>query len=307
MNIALRRPPWDETSEKSSLGFSLVLLSSGATATVYIIAKVVIVEEQALFRGGLAVLIAGLIQLFWLLWRERLSWLEGISRKGWICTAIFTITSMVSLGLFYLAIATIDAASAGFVSRTSIVVQVLLGMALLAERFNPAEMIGGLLVIAGAVIIKGAVSLEMSAGFWLMLASAAVFGVVEVSAKVAVRYIMPRYLNSIRNTVAGGVLVTLALIEGGADWDMGDLWWGIVGLAVTGPLAARIIFLNALKHIEVSKAALVSQAQPIFVVLLAILLLNQYPSGKTLLGGALIVAGGAGVYIFRSRKNEAPH
>ncbi len=246
-------------------------------------------------------LMAGLIQLVWVLGREGLDWLSGISLKGWVLTFCFTLTSALSLGLFYQAIATIDAANAGFISRTSIIVQVMLGMALLRERFSLVESVAGLLVIAGAFIIKGGVSLEMSAGFWLMLASAACFGVVEVCAKVAVRHVPPLYLNTVRNTIAGILLAAMALIGGKTDWGMGRYWWGVAGIAVFGPLAARIIFLNALRHIEVSKAALVSQIQPIYIVILSVLLLSEFPNQRTLIGGGLIILGCVGVYVFRPR------
>jgi len=54
---------------------------------------------------------------------------------------------------------------------------------------------------------------------------------------------------------------------------------------------ARMVYLLALKRIELSKVAVISQSQPVFVIIIALLALGQLPSVKEIYGGVLLTAG----------------
>ena len=69
------------------------------------------------------------------------------------------------------------------------------------------------------------------------------------------------------------------------------MFWYVVGVGIGGSVFARLTFLYALKHIEVSKSMLVRQMQPIFVFILSFTTLGLLPTPRELIGGALILAG----------------
>jgi drug/metabolite transporter (DMT)-like permease len=99
----------------------------------------------------------------------------------------------------------------------------------------------------------------------------------------------------------GLILVLWRTIAGEANFRLGMLWLGVIGMAILGPLGARVFYLYALKHADISKTTLLTHIQPVFVVILAIIILHQYPSGGELLGGVLIILGCCGIIFLRPR------
>ena len=65
-------------------------------------------------------------------------------------------------------------------------------------------------------------------------------------------------------------------------------WLGTAGLAIVSTALAFILFLRGLSLLGPVRTAIVSTAEPFFVTLLGVLVLNQPPSGATLIGGALV-------------------
>ena len=61
--------------------------------------------------------------------------------------------------------------------------------------------------------------------------------------------------------------------------------------ALVGPVLARTLYMYALRHIDVSRAALVNQTQPLFVALFSAIALSTLPTRREWVGGILIVAG----------------
>jgi drug/metabolite transporter (DMT)-like permease len=50
-------------------------------------------------------------------------------------------------------------------------------------------------------------------------------------------------------------------------------------------------YLAAVRRIPVTKAAIVTQTSPVFVMVLAVLLLGQFPTLRELAGGILVLVG----------------
>jgi drug/metabolite transporter (DMT)-like permease len=65
----------------------------------------------------------------------------------------------------------------------------------------------------------------------------------------------------------------------------------VIGLAVSGPVIGRFLYMKSLSLMPVSKAALILQFQPIWVAVIAGVLIGTIPSPKEWFGGALIIAG----------------
>ena len=202
-------------------------------------------------------------------------------------------------------ISLMNASSAGFLSRISTLVILVLGISFLKERFNKNEAMAGLIVLVGLYIVKNVAVVEVTTGFWWIIISSVLFGVVEIIAKIAVQHVLPQKMNAIRNCIMGVAMISWGMIQGSSFTNISiSTWVGLTGMAIVGPLFARMSFLIAYKHLEVSKVTLVSQLQPIFVVILSVMILKENPSLQELLGGALITLGSAGVIIFGKKKTK---
>jgi|GEM_PF-346424 len=296
--------PLTNDQRRPLLGYGMTAMSSLANACVILLGKWVMTAGDPIFYGGLVLVIAGLILLAGAAVKDGIGWMFKMSRKAWKFTTIYTLISISALGCFWLGISMVDAAKVGFIGRFQVVVIVILGAALLKEKFHKREVFAALVVFTGMFILYHTFPAKMSLGFWIMLGSAVSFGLVEITAKVTVKYCEPYHFNTIRNLFSGAVLLLIGWARGKADFNLGAVWWGVIAMAMLGPVFSRVFYLYALRHAEVSKTALITQIQPVFVVLLAMLFRNEYPSAQELIGGAVIIAGCALVILLHPENTK---
>ena len=63
----------------------------------------------------------------------------------------------------------------------------------------------------------------------------------------------------------------------------------ILVLALVTTSIGHTLFLNSFKHFSVSTASLLGGMQPIYGIILAAIFLQEFPSGRNMIGGALII------------------
>ena len=143
------------------------------------------------------------------------------------------------------------------------------------------------------VAIRYAGGMEISKGFLFCLGGALLWGVTEGLAKVAVAYVQPLIFTWGRCLILLPIFFIAASIspEGVVLPMNGYLWAGLIGLALSGPVIGRFLYMKSLSFMPVSKTALILQFQPIWVAVMAGILIGTIPSPKEWFGGALIIAG----------------
>lgn len=75
----------------------------------------------------------------------------------------------------------------------------------------------------------------------------------------------------------------------------GLLLYGIVCTAI-----AHSMFIEGLKHVRVQTAGIISGLESVYGIIAAVILLHEIPSGKELIGGAIIL----GVVFYNTIKSE---
>lgn len=63
----------------------------------------------------------------------------------------------------------------------------------------------------------------------------------------------------------------------------------LFGLAFITTCLGHTIFLYTFSHFKISTASILSSLQPVFGIILAIIFLSEYPSSRTIFGGAIIL------------------
>ncbi|MFH1687574.1 MAG: DMT family transporter [bacterium] len=214
-----------------------------------------------------------------------------LTRQGWFWLALFTITSWLAIWFFWAGVRRMDPTLAAFVNRLEVPIVIFLGVLFLKERFTRTETIGAVLSLIGIVLMKLTLRFEYSAGFWLVLLGALLFGITEFVSKIAMRHVEPITLAYLRNMfMAAGYWVVFA--GGGYTLDGLDrVWPGVLALGLIGPILSRMMYMLALKRMELSKVAVISQIQPIFVVLIALIALGQLPTPREVAGGVFLIVG----------------
>jgi drug/metabolite transporter (DMT)-like permease len=223
--------------------------------------------------------------------KKRWKRIFALNGKAWGWTLTFTILAFVAIWTYWIGIKMMDPTLASFLNRTETLVTIFLGFVILGERFSKAEGLGAIIVLAGIVLMKFTLRGEYSTGFWVVLFSAVCFGTAEFIAKIAVRYVDPLTLSFVRNLVSAVMFWIAVAFVGTSFAGVGSVFWGVIIIAIMGPILTRPIYLVALKHIEVSKVALINQSQPVFVAIMAFFALNQTPAPREIIGGLFVIGG----------------
>ena len=85
-------------------------------------------------------------------------------------------------------------------------------------------------------------------------------------------------------------------------------WRHLLGLAVLGVIVTAIahtLWINGMRHLRATTVALLSCTGPVFGVLLAALYLDEIPEPRTIVGGAVVLAGVLFEMVRRARASSA--
>lgn len=213
------------------------------------------------------------------------------TRQGWFWIAMFTAGSWIAVWTFWAGVQRMDPTLAAFINRLEVLIAIALGIIFLGERLNRIELFGAAISLIGIIVMKMTLRIEYSEGFWLVLIGSIFFGITEFISKVAVKHVDPVALAFLRNMFLA-VMYWIVVLAAGISFDgIGHVWIGLIALGLLGPIMARMVYLIALKRLELSKVAVISQTQPVFVVIIALIILGQLPSVREIYGGILLTAG----------------
>lgn len=214
-----------------------------------------------------------------------------LSRKGWLWLLLFATSSLIAIWCFWAGIQKMDPSLAAFLSRSEVLIAILLGIIFLGERFNRRETFAAILSILGIVIMRLTLRMEYSTGFWLVLIGAFFFGLTEFFSKKTVKHVEPVVAVYLRNMIMS-VMYWIILLTVEPDYgELNQVWIGVVALAIVGPILSRVVYMMALARLDLSKVAVISQTRPVFVILIAFSVLSQLPTFREIIGGLFLVMG----------------
>lgn len=269
----------------------MAILSSFCSALSTVIGKHNLDYISPLLMNSLIFTIAGFAFLVWILPRNGAKRALSMSKQGWFWTIMFALTSWLALWAFWAGVQRMDPSLAAFLNRSEVLVAILLGVIFLRERFTRLETLGTVLAFLGIVVMRLTLRVEYSEGFWYVLIGSIFFGTTEFVSKIAVRHVAPALLAFIRNSLLA-MIFWLTLFAGGEGFEgLDSVWPTVIALAIAGPVVARILYLYAVKKLELSKVAVISQVQPVFVLMIAFAAIGQLPTLRETVGGLFLLAG----------------
>jgi drug/metabolite transporter (DMT)-like permease len=281
----------EHVREHRVLGNSLALATAACTGGFVVLAKAALEDLEPLQLAVYMFPMAVAANTLMMTAGRRWSRLIPALIRSWTWMAGFSLLFTFGMWAYWSGLKVLDPTVTSFLSRSETLVTIILGILVLRERFHWMELIGGALVLAGLVTIRYTVGVDLTFGFWLIVISAICFGLGEVIAKVAVRRVDPLVLCFVRNLVVAVLFGALAASHGFIRGGLGGTLWAVVGVALTGPVVARYLYVLALQRIDVSKAALINQSQPLFVAMGSLLFLGVVSGARDWLGGGLIIVG----------------
>lgn len=272
-------------------GYIIALVSSFGAGAGTVIGKWNLESISPLLMNATVFSIGTLMLSAWIFPRNGFKNAFRLSRRGWFWLAMFSLSSWVAVMTYWSGVQKMDPTLASFLNRSQVLVAIFLGIFFLRERFRTIETVGAILSITGIVIMRLTLRGEYSAGFWLVLVGSLFFGITEFVSKIAVRHVEPSILTYLRNALLAVsywvVFFTTDLTFDGLD----QVWIGVIGLGFFGPILSRMLYVMALQRLDLSKTAVISQSQPIWVILIALFFLNQLPTIREVVGGVFLLFG----------------
>ncbi len=164
---------------------------------------------------------------------------------------------------------------------------------LLREPITKRFVLGAILGLIGVGVMKAMgegddVSLE---GILWTVGAGASFAGIHVTTRQRIERVDPLVVNSLRLYLAFGFT---ALLVGGLDGVAqieGSAWLWIVATASSGPVVARLLLMEAARHLEAARSTMLLMLSPLFATLLGGLLFGRWPGAPELAGGALMLVG----------------
>ena len=218
------------------------------------------------------------------------------SKRYFFCHALFTGAAWI---IYTNGVTLLSASIAVFVSRTESILIIVFAGIFLKEHLGFRVVLAALIALSGIILIdrtdlSEGVSLQGSAdlrrGITLIVTSGALFAAGEIFARKAIDTWDSRIFTLLRNAALLPIFFALAIFSDSIlIWNLEAVGWAVVA-AVCGPVGARILYLNCIRHIPVSHAAVMTNSEPIFGFILGFLVFADRPSIGPIAGASLIVA-----------------
>lgn len=248
-----------------------------------------------------------------------------VSKRGALArVAMKQVAFNVGIGLVFaasvvLAFASVQflaPASAAFMFRTNVLFTLAFGFFFLGERLAGAEWFAAFSVVTGVGCLFGVAESADPRGLMMALGSALCAAIYQLLAKRSLGSVPAFVVNAYRNVGACVAFLIYSLVFG-LGWPpmTAKIHACIVLAAFIGPFLHSQLYLEALSRLDLMKAALLQQTQPVFVLGFSYLisvfiprLSYRSPTALELLGDILILIGV--LLLVRSRagkkKTKAP-
>ena len=281
--------PDDSPTRRAGYTFALTSSLGGGVATV--VGKWNLEAISPLLQNSLIFTVATVLVSGVMVPRWRSGQMFSLSRQGWKWLGLFTASSWCAIWAFWAGVQRMDPSLAAFLNRSEVPIAIALGIIFLKERLTKTEIVGMILSLTGIVIMRLTLRIEYSSGFWLVLLGSVFFGVTEFISKIAVRHVEPVVLTYIRNMFLA-VSFWIVFVASGKSYEgLETVWPGVLALGFLGPIMSRVAYLQALKRIALSRVAVISQSQPVFVVITALVVFGQLPTFREITGGLFLIGG----------------
>lgn len=182
------------------------------------------------------------------------------------------------------------------------VITSLLEPVVLKTKFHKVHLFLALLVLLGLYLLAPSFDVESDYTMAILL------GVASALCYALRNLIMKTKIEKYEGSVLMWyqiMVVSIALIPvffSNVSWQsVTDQLPFLILLAICTTVIGHTLFLYSFKHFSVTTASLMSSAQPIYGIILGILFLNEIPSTRTLIGGALILVS----VVVESRRSTA--
>jgi drug/metabolite transporter (DMT)-like permease len=276
---------------KISKGFVYSLLGSGCLATNFISAKYALLGFNiGTFSFMWSISAAATIATVFLV--KQKSPLSSISFQLIPKIAILGLLSASGTTLTWAGLNYLDPSFAAFLRRFVPVIAIFLGIIILKKRFYIKEIIPTLCMVIGSLIGAFTGGQFTAIGVAFTLLSCLVIALQFLVGRLYLKIMPPLTLLFFQFTVGSIFIGIWLIVTGAADFDV-EFSYYIVTIfgAIMAPMLGQFLILTSFKYWDFTKSMSVYTMQPLFVLPMAYVFLNKFPSYQELSGGFIILLG----------------
>lgn len=239
-------------------------------------------------RGALAA-----VAVFAFLWFRR--GLGGIGRGVLFAALVLgTLSGVIPNTLIPMALMRMEAAPASLVQAAGpLMVTLLAGLLLPAEKPTPRMLGGVALGFGGIALVVGPGGLEGGSGTGALLVLCATFSYALSTIWVRMKPRGPAAALALGQQAVSGVIsgsLALAVDGPGALDQPPEVWVVAVVLAIFATAVPLTMFLHLVSRARAADAAMVGYLQPVFATVIAAAWLGEVPQARVLLGGLVVLS-----------------
>lgn len=158
------------------------------------------------------------------------------------------------------------------------------------ERWSCGELAAALVALAGVAMVIPALDWDNTftrGAFWGTIAGLTFAGLSVANRAYRARY--PALALTFHQSL-WATLFLLPFVAGTEARPTARDWGLLVSLGVVFTALAHGLFIGSLRQVRARVASIVATLEPVYGIVLAALVLGEFPAGRTLAGGAVIVA-----------------
>ncbi|MEO8699419.1 MAG: DMT family transporter [Kofleriaceae bacterium] len=245
----------------SAWGFTTFLFGFGAAwYTLYFLAR----RDFAVFAPSRGVVVAGLV--------------VGALDAGYTL-ATFSALQLLTPGVY------------AFFSHLADLLTVIVGVAILRERFTIRASLGVAVAFAGLIVMTARTDAGVLDGFLLMVVAAGFFAANAVVVKRYTKRYLPIHLAYYRAIALAVLMLGFSFAIDTFRWPSGDEWWLLAIIGLIGPFLNYLFFFQALKRLAIGRVSLLRMCYSVLVIAGAYLIYAQLPTDRQIVGGLTLLAG----------------
>lgn len=242
------------------------------------------------------VAVAGAAMLVWMAARGRMSELTSLPRRKLLSIAAQGVLLTVNWLLFLTALDMTKVAVAELLGYTGPVLVAALAPFVSRERFDLRILLPLALALGGIVVILAPQGITLGSGAetvgaGLAFLSALTYAALLLRSKRILADVSSAALQVVEYGVASILLMPTLFFLPGPSTPLAIGALVVLGLVQTA--ATGLLFLAGLRRVRTDHAAIITYGEPVSAVVFAALFLGEPLTWPTLLGGAMVVGGGA--------------
>ena len=179
--------------------------------------------------------------------------------------------------------------------RADVLFVAFFGSLLLGERVERRFWLGSAIAVAGLVVLQGPVAAVgwvavLQSGTGMAIAAAACFGSIAIATRRFIHRIDPVAVNAMRLWLAVALWFPW---NAWPDWSAlprEQVLYSTIA-AIAGPFLGRLALMISARYLEARVTTLATLSTPAFTLVLAFVILSDWPEAHQLLGGAIMIAG----------------